>query len=161
MLRTILLYTCFAVLLVVVAVWQGYIEFYRRVPNAQVTVNGVPAGYLHLGPHSMIVTRTDLSPRHSYRTWDTGIEVIIFDCQRWVAPNWSLFTQGHISGPCTFFNSESVTTPASPSRRGVGRTNPLEFVTRDAAVVRVYLPPAIAFEPAVRPVPQGKGPSGK
>ena len=134
--RTILLVIVFALLPLVVFIARGDLEFYWRARDVQVLVNGVPAGYMHTGRHSRIITRTDLPGNHSYRAWETATEVMIFDCHTWVAPDRLVFPQGRISSPCTLMTSGSVTSPASPATHA--RKNvPLEFTTRDGKVIRL------------------------
>lgn len=132
----ILLIICMALVPIGYATWQGYIEWYRRLPNMQVLVDGKAAGYVHQGKHSLIFTRTDIPGKHSYRSWETRSEVLIFDCHQWVAPDWPVFLQGRVSSPCTMLTSGSVTSPASPATNAPRNAAP-EFTTRDGKVIHV------------------------
>ena len=109
-----------AALPLVIFSWWGYVEWYGSIPNAEVRVNGMPAGYAHRGPVSTIVTRTDVPGGHSYRTWGTATEILIFDCHNWVAPEWTVFPQGRFSSPCidrksTRLNSSHIQKSRMPS----------------------------------------------
>jgi hypothetical protein len=121
--------------------WLGYLELYRPIPTADVRVNGVAAGYAHRGRVSTIITRTDISGRHSYRVWPTATVMLIFDCPNWIAPESRYFVQGKISAPCIFATSGAGSSqPSSPSSVGVVSREKLSFTTRDGKTITMRAP---------------------
>jgi hypothetical protein len=116
------------------ALWSGYIEAYQRIPNADVRVDGVPAGYAHRGPKTTIITRTDIVGRHSYRIWPAN-GVNVFDCHHWVAPEWRLFFQGKVSEPCIFPTSTASMGPAAPVSSWIVKGDIRSFRTRDGKTI--------------------------
>jgi hypothetical protein len=136
--RTISLVAALLLLPLFIFIRLEYVEWYWRDANADVRVNGVPAGYAHVGPHSTLVTRTDLPQPHSYRLWETDKTILIFDCHVWVAPNYRAFLQGRISRPCIFpMTAVSPDTPASPASEGKMRNGIVTFTTRDGKVITI------------------------
>lgn len=131
-----------AALPIVFFFWSGYLEWYVRVPKADVRVNGLPTGYVHRGKVSSILTRTDGAGPHSYRIWPTSsTHALIFDCYNWHAPDKSRFLQGKISAPCIYPTSGAVTNPSTaPASTGDVKNGILRFTTRDGAVITLRAP---------------------
>lgn len=116
--------------------WSGQLEWYARMSNADVRVNGQPAGYLHRGYSSSVVTRTDVPGNHSYRIWQTAREILIFDCPNWVAPDWRYFAQGKVANPCIYPTTKvRADSPTSPELKGTVKDGRLYFTTRDGSVI--------------------------
>lgn len=126
----------FALLPIGLLTWSGELEWYTRIAGADVRVNDVPAGYLHRGFTSSLVTRTDGPNRHSYRIWQTPHSILIFDCHEWVAPDWRLFGQGNVANPCIYPTTKRrAETPMSPVTQGTVKDGRLYFKTRDGSIV--------------------------
>jgi hypothetical protein len=136
-----LLIAALALLPILVFTELGLVDWYSRMEDADVRVDGLPAGYIHRGRVSAIVTRTDIVGRHSYRIWPIGKDdALIFDCHHWIAPDRKLFVQGHISAPCSNLTSGTVTSPESPVTHGITKDKSLRFTTRDGKVISMRAP---------------------
>ena len=96
---------------------KGYTTWWFTVPRASVTVDGVPAGYLHRNSRHLgvMITRTDSSPPQSYLVGMSNH--LVQPCGNWHAPYFVAFPIGDVSPPCWFLTEEERATSddANPS----------------------------------------------
>ena len=109
---------------------QGYNTWWFRT-TADVTVNGVRAGYVHTAKQGRfaIVTRTDLAHRRSYMV---GISdhPYIANCKDWTAPNFYLFPVNHQQHICWSWDGvEETDTEDASNQPHIVRPGHVEFTT--------------------------------
>ena len=121
---------------------KGYTVCYWLKPHSQVLVNGRPVnGTVHQSSRSMIVTRRDTTPPHSYILALGGAtKQPVVECHNYVASRSPVILTNHQQAICLMWDfniPEQDKSPDAPSGAAEVAPNHVEFKTRDGKVIRV------------------------